>query len=200
MPDLTIYLCRHGDTAWSAERRLAGRTDLPLIEQGERNAVQLGERLKAVPFTRVLVSPLQRARRTAELAGMENVELEGRLVEMNFGRYEGLTVNEIRRESPGWTYLREGCPEGESAEDLGRRADALLHELAPLRGKVALFAHSVMLRVLAARFLGLVPEAGRNFMLSPGSISILSHDPVEDSPVIATWNDRAHLTGQDFLP
>src|SRR5688572_12198412 len=123
MRQLTIYLCRHGDTAWSAERRLAGRTDLPLIEVGERNARQLGERLRDVSFDRVCASPLARARRTAELAGLGALAAsDERLLEMDFGRYDGLTVEEIRRERPGWTYLRDGCPGGEGPLELGARA------------------------------------------------------------------------------
>lgn len=194
MAALTLYLCRHGDTAWSSERRLAGRTDLPLIEVGERNARQLGERLRDTSFERVLASPLVRARRTAELAGFGSLaELDERLLEMDFGRYDGRTVEEIRREHPGWTYLRDGCPGGEGPLELGARADALLAELSVLAGNVVLFAHSVILRVLAARFLGLPPEAGRSLMLSPGALCIIGYDAVDDSRAIAAWNDRAHL-------
>jgi len=197
MRDLMIYLCRHGDTAWSAERRLAGRTDIPLVERGEENARQLGQRLFAVSFDRVLVSPLVRARRTAELAGVAAAaEVDERLLEMDFGRYDGLTINEIRREQPGWTYLREGCPGGEGPEEVGRRADMLLEELDATGGNVALFAHSVILRVVAARFLGLSPDSGRMFMLSPGALCILGYDHVDDARAIASWNERQHLTGQ----
>ena len=195
MRELTIYLCRHGDTQWSAQRRLAGHTDLPLIERGEQNARQLGQRLRGVSFGRVLVSPLTRARRTAELAGFGvAAQVDERLREMDFGRYDGLCVEAIRRERPGWTYLREGCPGGEGPEDLGRRADALLSDLESQSGNVALFAHSVILRVIAARFLGLAPGAGRMFMLSPGALSILAYDNVDDARAIAVWNDRQHLT------
>jgi broad specificity phosphatase PhoE len=190
----TLYLCRHGDTAWSGERRLAGRTDLPLVEIGEHNARQLGQRLVGVSFASVLVSPLTRARRTAELAGFGAVaQIDERLVEMDFGQYDGRSIAEIHRERPGWTYLREGCPGGEDAADLGRRADALLAELAAKRGNVALFAHSVILRVVAARFLGLPPQAAGKLMLSPGALGILGFDEVDDSRSIATWNDRCHL-------
>jgi probable phosphoglycerate mutase len=193
MRELTVYLCRHGDTAWSAQRRLAGRTDIPLVARGEQNARQLGQRLRAISFDRVLVSPLARARRTAELAYDGNAEVEDRLLEMNFGRYDGLTVEEIRREQPGWTYLRDGCPGGEGPEDIGSRADAVLAELEGVSGNVALFAHSVILRVVAARFVGLPPGAGRMFMLSPGALSILGYDKVSDARAIASWNDRQHL-------
>jgi broad specificity phosphatase PhoE len=194
MAELTLYLCRHGDTEWSGYRRLAGRTDLPLVEHGEQNARRLGERLRSISFERVLVSPLARARRTAELA-LPRVTpvVDERLLEMSFGRYEGMTVQEIRTEHPGWTYLRDGCPGGESPDDIGRRADALLADVEGLRGNVALFAHSVILRVIAARYLGLPPGNGRSFMLSPGALSILGYDVVDESRAIATWNDRAHL-------
>jgi broad specificity phosphatase PhoE len=197
MGELTIYLCRHGDTAWSAERRLAGRTDIPLVERGEENARRLGQRLSAVSFDRVLVSPLVRARRTAELAGFASATaVDERLLEMDFGRYDGLTIDEIRREQPGWTW-RDGCPEGESFEDLGRRADLLLGNLSAGTGTVALFAHSVILRVVAARFLGLSPDSARMFMLAPGALSILGYDHVDDARAIASWNDRQHLSGQN---
>jgi probable phosphoglycerate mutase len=193
----TIYLCRHGDTAWSPQRRLAGRTDLPLVEQGERNARQLGERLKSIRFDRIIVSPLLRARQTAELAGFGAMSvIDPRLIEMNFGEYDGKTSEEIRRERPGWTYLRDGCPGGETTEDVGRRADALLADLAGRDNTVLLFGHSVILRVLTARWLGFAPEDGRHFMLSPASLCILAYDRVEDAPAIATWNDRNHLGGQ----
>ncbi|HEU4535848.1 MAG TPA: histidine phosphatase family protein [Polyangiaceae bacterium] len=197
MPDLTLYLCRHGDTAWSAERRLAGRTDIPLVEHGEQNARQLGQRLAGLSFDRVLVSPLGRARHTAELAGFgARAEVDERLLEMAFGVYEGRTVQEIRRERPGWTYLREGCPEGEGPAEIGQRADALLDELTPAGGRVVLFGHSIILRVMTARFLGLPPGGGRMLMMSPGAVSVLGYDPVDDSRAIAAWNDRHHLSGQ----
>lgn len=197
MQGLTIYLFRHGDTAWSPERRLAGRTDLPLTEQGEQSARQLGERLRGARFDHVLVSPLVRARRTAELAGFGAVaERDDRLIEIDFGRYEGLTVADVRRDRPGWAYLREGSPDGEGPAELGARADAFLRDLAERTGTVALFAHSVLLRVLTARYLGLPVEAARNLLLAPASVAILAHDEVEGVPVIAAWNDRRHLTDQ----
>jgi probable phosphoglycerate mutase len=199
MRESILYLCRHGDTAWSAERRLAGRSDIPLIAEGELNAQKLGARLRSMHFDRVLVSPLARARRTAELAGFASAEVDPRLLEMDFGQYEGRTVHEIRSERPGWTYLRDGCPGGESPADIGRRIDDLLASLCSLRGSVALFAHSVTLRVLAARYLGLAPGAGRMFMMSPGALSVLRYDPVDDAPGIAAWNDRSHIEARDHV-
>jgi len=172
-------------------RRLAGRTDLDLTEAGEANARQLGERLAGLTFDRVWTSPLLRTRRTAELAGFGARALgDDRLLEMAFGAYEGKTVQEIRVERPGWAYLKDGCPDGETAEDVGRRADAALAELRALGGTTLIFGHSVVSRVLTARFLALPALAGRHFMLSPGAISVLGYDPVDDAPAIAAWNDR----------
>jgi broad specificity phosphatase PhoE len=196
----TIYLCRHGDTAWSGERRLAGRTDLPLTEQGEQNARQLGERLKSIKFDRVISSPLLRARRTAELAGFgKSAVINPRLIEMNFGQYDGMTREEIIATRPAWTYLRDGCPGGENAADLGRRADAVLADLLGRRETVLLFAHSVILRVLTARWLTLPAAAGGHFMLSPASLCMLAYDNVEAAPAIGFWNDRSHIGGQHSL-
>jgi broad specificity phosphatase PhoE len=192
MPDApVIYLCRHGDTAWSPMRRLAGRTDLDLTEPGQDKARQLGRRLAGLAFDRVWMSPLLRTRRTAELAGFAARAVgDDRLIEMSFGAYEGQTVQEVRVTRPGWTYLQDGCPGGETAEDLGRRADAVLAELRALGGTTLIFGHSVVSRVMTARFLELPPRAGRHFMLAPGAISVLGYDPVDDAPAIAAWNDR----------
>ena len=201
MCPLTLYLCRHGDTPWSDERRLAGRSDIPLIEVGEQNARQLGERLHGIAFEKVFVSPLLRARRTAELAGFgARAEVDERLIEMDFGRYDGLTIADVRRDRPGWTYLQDGCPDGEGPSELGRRADAFLADLEAVHGNVVLFAHSVLLRVLTARFLGLSPEYGRKFMMAPGALSILTYDAVDDSRAISVWNDGHHLPPQPGSP
>ncbi|HEY6037680.1 MAG TPA: histidine phosphatase family protein [Kofleriaceae bacterium] len=188
----TIYLVRHGDTKWSPERRLAGRTDLPLTDDGEANAMKLAPRLAPLAFDRVYTTPLQRARRTAELAGFaDRAVIEPRLIEMSFGDYEGRTVQEIRVERPGYAYLVDGCPHGETAADLGARVDSWLAE--QRTGTVLVFAHSVIMRVLTARFLGFPPEAGRHFFFSPVAIGILGFDPVDAAPAVQVWNDRAHL-------
>lgn len=185
-----IYLCRHGDTEWSPVRRLAGRTDLPLTEAGEATSREVGKRLASIAFDRVWSSPLQRARRTAELAGYPHITYEPRLVEMDFGRFEGQIIFDIRKEHPGWAYLKHGCPDGETAADLGARADAVLSDLAKHEGTTLIFAHSVILRVLTARYLGLPPDRGRNFMLSPGGVCMLTYDPIEDAPAVEGWNLR----------
>lgn len=189
---LTIYLVRHGDTEWSPMRRLAGRIDLPLTAVGEANAAKLAPRLAKVAFDRVYTSPLVRARRTAELAGFaDRAIVDERLIEMAFGAYEGRTVQDIRVERPGYAYLKDGCPDGEDAAALGRRVDPWLAEQRD--GTVLVFAHSVILRVLTARYLGFPPEAGRHFFFSPSAIGILGWDPVDDAAAVQAWNDRAHL-------
>jgi broad specificity phosphatase PhoE len=189
---VTIYLVRHGDTEWSPMRRLAGRVDLPLTEIGEANATKLKPRLAQVAFDRVYTSPLQRARRTAELAGFgERAIVDERLIEMSFGEYEGRNVKDIRVDRPGWAYLKDGCPNGEDAAALGRRADGWLAEQHD--GTALVFAHSVILRVLTARYLTFPPEGGRHFFFSPSAIGILGWDPIDDAPAVQAWNDRAHL-------
>jgi broad specificity phosphatase PhoE len=193
----TLYLCRHGDTAWSGDRRFAGRTDIPLTPEGEHAAVLLGQRLAALHFDRILVSPLVRARRTAELAGFSGALVEPRLVELDFGHYEGRTRAEVAVEHPRWTYVRDGNPGGETVEHMGARIDSLLFELtASGKGapaQVLIFAHAVVLRVLAARWVGLPPSFAQNLSLSPASLSILRYDAVDDAPSIALWNDASHL-------
>jgi probable phosphoglycerate mutase len=189
----TIYLCRHGDTAWSPMRRLAGRSDIALTEFGEQNARQIGQRLHGIAFDRVWVSPLVRARRTAELAGYaDRAVVDDRLMEMSFGDYEGQLTADVRTARPGWVYLRDGCPNGETPADLGRRADAFLAAWHGLTGTSLIFAHSVILRVLTARYLGLPPEAARNLTLWPAALSVLGFDAVDDAPTILHWNDHAH--------
>ena len=188
----TIYLVRHGDTQWSPERRLAGRTDLPLTADGEANAKKLAPRLAQLHFDRVFTTPLVRARRTAELAGFaDRAVVDPRLIEMSFGDYEGRTVQEIRVERPGYAYLKDGCPNGETATDLGARVDGWLAEQRD--GTVLVFAHSVIMRVLTARFLGFPPDAGRHFFFAPVAIGILGFDPVDAAPAVQAWNDRSHL-------
>lgn len=193
----TIYLCRHGDTAWSPYRRFAGKTDIPLSEEGERNAAQLGRRLASVCFDRVITSPLQRALRTAHLAGYAGAaEVEPRLAEWCFGDYEGRTRDEVAREHPGWTYLRDGCPNGDTAQSIGVRADSLIEDLRRRNQLTLVFAHSVILRVIAARWLGLPPTCASNFHFSPAAVSILGFDPVDDAPAVLLWNDKSHLNGK----
>ncbi|HEV3276440.1 MAG TPA: histidine phosphatase family protein [Terriglobia bacterium] len=188
------YLARHGETAWSITGQHTGLTDLPLTERGEQNARALGDRLKGLSFSKVLTSPLQRARRTCELAGFgAAAEIDRDLLEWNYGQYEGRRTAEIRAERPDWQLFRDGCPGGESPEDVGARADRVIQRVRATHGNVLLFSSGHFLRVLAGRWLGLEPAAGRFFMLSTASLSALGyeHDPSE--PVIRLWDDTRHV-------
>lgn len=188
-----VYLARHGETLWAASGRHTGRTDVPLTEQGERSARQLGERLRAQSFSKILTSPLQRASRTCALAGFGDfARIEGGLVEWDYGEYEGRTTNEIEGERPGWDVFRDGCPGGESAADVGRRADEIINGIRGVTGDVLLFSHGHFLRVLAARWLGLDPRIGRYLLLDTAALSIVGYHYGWDDPVICLWNDRGH--------
>jgi probable phosphoglycerate mutase len=190
----SIYLARHGETLWSTTGQHTGRTDIPLTERGEQNARRLGERLKGITFARVLSSPLQRARRTAELAGFgAALEMDPDLMEWNYGDYEGRRTADIHRERPGWNLFRDGCPNGENAEQVGVRADRVIARLRQEAGNVLLFAHGHILRVLAARWLGLPPADARFFLLGTAALSILGYEHNRlDEPVIRLWNDDRH--------
>jgi probable phosphoglycerate mutase len=188
-----VYLARHGETAWTISRQHTGRTDIPLTERGERNARSLGERLRGITFAKVIVSPLQRARRTSELAGFgEQAEVDANLMEWDYGEYEGLTTAEIRSRQPGWDLFRDGCPGGESVEAVGARADRVIAGLRPIEGRSILFGHSHFFRVLAARWPGLPPGDGRLFLLSTASLSIMGYEHSPHEPVIRLWNDDWH--------
>src|SRR5580692_1348480 len=158
----SVYLARHGETAWSLTGQHTGLTDLPLTERGQRNARRLGERLAGLGFAKVFTSPLQRASRTCELAGFGVVaEVDRDLVEWNYGNYEGLRTVEIHAKRPGWDLFRDGCPEGESPDQVGARADRVVGRVRTIKGDVLIFSSGHFLRVLTARWLGLEPQAGR---------------------------------------
>jgi len=189
-----IYLARHGETAWSVTGQHTGLTDLPLTERGERNARRLGERLAGLAFTKVFTSPLQRAARTCELAGFGSVaEVDRDLVEWNYGKYEGLRTTEIREERPDWQLFRDGCPGGELPDHVGARADHVVTRVRAIKADVLIFSSGHFLRVLAARWLGLEPAAGRLFMLSTASVSVLGCENSLSQPAIRLWNDTRHL-------
>jgi broad specificity phosphatase PhoE len=185
-----IYLVRHGETAWSISGQHTGLTDIPLTENGENNAKRLAERLRDINFAAVYSSQLLRAKQTCELAGFGSVvQLEPDLCEWNYGNYEGLTSAEILKKQPGWSVFRDGCPGGESIEDISVRAGRVVSRLKKVtEGKVLLFSHGHMLRVLAARWLVLPAEEGSLFTLAPTSISILGYEHNLDEPVIRLWN------------
>ena len=183
----SVVLARHGETEWSLSLRHTGKTDLPLTEEGRRQARALGPRLHAWTFSLVLTSPLQRALETCRLAGYgEQARVRPDLVEWDYGRYEGLTSQQIQALQPNWSLWRDGCPGGETAEDVGRRADRVLAEVRSVDGDVLIFAHGHVLRVLAARWLGEPPEDGRHYALQTATLSVLGYEHAD--PVIRLWN------------
>jgi broad specificity phosphatase PhoE len=190
-----LYVARHGETAWSLSGQHTGLTDLPLTPNGERNARRLGERLKGMSFAKVFTSPLQRAARTCELAGLGAVaETDPDLVECNYGQYEGRCSAEIFAERPDWQLFRDGCPGGESPAQVGERADRVVQRVRTVPGNVLLFSSGHFIRVLAARWLALGPEpAGRYFLLTTASLSALGYEHKLSQPVIRLWNDDHHV-------
>ena len=190
-----VYLARHGETAWTLSGQHTGLTDLPLTERGEATARALGERLAGLTFSLVLTSPLQRAKRTCELAGFGGVAVEDRdLVEWNYGDYEGKRTAEILRGRPGWQLFRDGCPGGESPEDAGARADRVIARVRAVKeGNVLLFSSGHILRTLGARWLALPPAGGRYFVLGTASLSALGYEHDMSEPVHRFWNDTHHV-------
>jgi len=190
-----VYLARHGETAWTISGQYTGLTDLPLTENGERIARRLEERLRGLIFAKVFTSPLQRARRTCELAGFGAVaEIDGDLVEWNYGDYEGRRSADVHRERPDWELFRDGCPGGESPADAAARADRLVSRVRAVPGNVLLFSSGHFIRVLATRWIGLeVTVNAKRFMLSTASLSVLGYEKELSRPVIQLWNDTHHV-------
>jgi probable phosphoglycerate mutase len=186
------YLARHGETAWTISHQHTGRTDLPLTPQGEAEAIRLGQRLQGLTFAAVLTSPLRRAVRTCELAGFGSAEIEADLVEWDYGAYEGRTSAEIHAERPDWQLFRDGAPAGESPEQIGARADRVIRRVRAVDGNTLLFSSGHFLRVLAARWLGLEPGAGKYLFLGTASLSALGYEHDHSDPVIRLWNDTPH--------
>ena len=184
-----VYLARHGETAWTISHQHTGLTDLPLTVQGEAEATRLGQRLAGLTFAAVLTSPLRRAVRTCELAGFgSTADIEPDLVEWNYGAYEGRTSAEIHAERPDWQLFRDGCPEGESPEQIGARADRVIRRVRAIEGNTLLFSSGHFLRVFAARWLGLPPGAGRYFLLGTASLSAMGYEHDRSDPVIRFWD------------
>ena len=188
-----VYLVRHGETAWTISRQHTGTTDLPLTARGEVEAGHLGGRLQGLSFAGVLTSPLQRAVRTCELAGFgAAAELEPDLLEWNYGAYEGRTRADIRTERPDWQLFRDGCPGGESPDQVGARADRVARRVRAMGVDVLLFSSGHFLRVFAARWLGLEPGAGRYFLLDTASLSAVGYEHDRSEPAIRLWNEIPH--------
>lgn len=182
-----VILVRHGETEWSLSGQHTGVTDIPLTENGRRAATLLEPLLSRMELSLVLASPLQRARATCELAGFgHRVQVDPDLAEWNYGKYEGLTPGEIHRVAPGWMIFRDGCPGGESPEQVGARVDRVIERVRATGGRVALFGHGHLFRVFAARWIGLPPSHGRHFLLDPSTLNILAY--YRDTPALKCWN------------
>jgi broad specificity phosphatase PhoE len=192
---MEVVLVRHGETEWSRSGRHTGRTDVALTKTGVRHAERLRPRLEGRHFAAVFTSPLSRASETCRLAGLgERAQLREELLEWDYGEYEGLTTPEIREGRPGWLLWRDGCPRGEDAAQVGSRADRLIDELRGLGGDAALFAHGHVLRVIAARWVGLPAESGGALALTTATLSVLGYE--REVAVIRLWNDGSHLGQQ----
>jgi probable phosphoglycerate mutase len=187
---LQVYYIRHGETDWSKSGQHTGRTDRPLTGQGEQNARNLAGRLASVGFAHVYTSPRQRARRTCELAGLgAGALIDVDLAEWDYGDYEGKRSEEILGGRPGWNLFKDGCPNGESPQQIAGRADRLISRLRLLEGNVALFSHGHFGRVLAVRWIGLPIAEGERFLLDTASVRILGFERgVLAAPAIRLWN------------
>jgi probable phosphoglycerate mutase len=185
-----LFLTRHGDTAWTDSAQRTGRTDLPLNERGEERARQIGQKLQKHTFTRVFTSPLRRAAKTCALAGFGDVaDVDADLVEWDYGRFEGKLTKDILYEWPGWELFRDGCPDGESPTDVAGRADRFIARVRDNDGDVLAFSSGHIIRMIAARWLGLPPGAGRYFFCRPASVGVLGYEHKNSAePIIGLWN------------
>jgi broad specificity phosphatase PhoE len=188
-----VYLVRHGETAWSISGQHTGRTDIPLTERGEHAAQELSARLKGLSFAKVFTSPLQRARRTGELAGFgESAQADPDLMEWDYGTYEGRRTLDIRAERPEWRLFENGCPGGETLVEVATRADRVIARIRALESDVLVFAHRDILRILTARWVALPALEARRLYLATASVSTLGYDHGLDEPVIRLLNDARH--------
>ncbi len=185
-PEGELWIIRHGETEWSRDGLHTSHTELELTSEGEKVARALADRLDGVRFDLVLSSPRERARRTAELAGFSDIELDEDLTEWDYGDYEGLTTATIRATVPGWTVWSHPCPGGETAEQVSRRLDRVVDKVRAYGGRVLAFSHGHASRALAARWLGLPADGGRQFKLDTATISVLGYE--RESPAVARWN------------
>ena len=184
---MNIWLIRHGETEWSLSGAHTGRTDLPLTASGEKKAERIRDVLAGHPFALVLTSPLERARRTCEIAGLSaEAQIDPNLMEWDYGDYEGRTTDEIREERPGWSLFRDGVPNGETIAQVGARALDVIDRAIQSEGDVALFAHGHILRILGACWLELPPDDGKLFYLNTAGIGVLGFE--RETRVIQRWN------------
>jgi broad specificity phosphatase PhoE len=190
----SVYLARHGETAWTITGQHTGRTDLPLTERGESNARRLRVALSGLTFAKVFTSPLKRAMRTCELAGFGSVaEVDGDLVEWDYGDYEGQLSSDILKERPDWLLFRDGCPGGESPQQVAARAGRVVARVRAVAGDVLLFSSGHFLRVLAVRWIGIETINARALMLGTASLSALNYENSLSHPAISLWNDTHHV-------
>lgn len=182
-----MFAIRHGETEGSLSGQHTGTTDIPLTANGRRLAKKLRPVLAEESFALVLVSPMQRARETCGLAGLgDRAVVDPDLAEWNYGSYEGLTSGQINEMAPDWLIFRDGCPDGEIPEQVGARADRVIARTRAGEGNAALFAHGHVLRVLAARWLGMPARAGQHFLLGTGAVSVLGW--YQGIPAVKMWN------------
>ena len=184
---MNVFAIRHGETGWSLNGRHTGTTDIPLTDNGRRLAERMRPILATKAFALVLCSPMQRARETCELAGLGNkAVIDPDLMEWNYGKYEGLTPEQIHEMAPGWLVFRDGCPGGESPEQVGARVDRVIARSRAAGGDVALFAHGHVLRVFVARWIGQPPRGGEHFLLNTGTLCVLGY--YDKIPAVQIWN------------
>ena len=184
---MNVFAIRHGETAWSLSGQHTGATDIPLTDNGRRFAERMRPVLATKVFELVLCSPMQRARETCQLAGLgDRAIIDSDLVEWNYGDYEGLTPEQIDESAPGWLIFRDGCPGGEAPEQVGARVDRVIARSRAVAGNTALFAHGHLLRVFAARWIGLPASGGQHFLLNTGTLSVLGY--YHEIPAVRIWN------------
>ena len=184
---MNVLAIRHGETAWSLSGQHTGTTDIPLTENGRRLAKRMRPVLAKEEFSLVFCSPMQRARETCGLAGLgDKAVVDADLAKWNYGQYEGLTPQQIHKDRPGWLIFRDGCPGGEMPEQVGARVDRVIPRARAANGDVALFAHGHVLRVLAARWIGLPAASGQHFLLDTGTLCVFGY--YRDIPAVRVWN------------
>jgi broad specificity phosphatase PhoE len=194
-----VVLVRHGETEWSLSGQHTGLTDIPLTKRGREEAKLLEPLLSNADFALVLSSPLKRARQTCELAGLgDRMEIDPDLIEWNYGKYEGLTSKQIKRTAPNWMLFTDGCPGGETPEQVGARADRLIRKIQTVAGRIALFGHGHILRVFVARWIGLPPSGGQHFLLNTSTVSVLSY--YRGTPAVKRWNAPIRLPNEVKVP